>query len=337
MASNTNTADVAFENCPAFLERYLAYLSTFSNNSPATVMETCRTLREFCQYIHYRVKIREKPPTSDAHKDMDVSCMNLSELADVTQETVEEYFGFLDIIVRNSTATMKKKLVLLRGFYSYLERNADELGIRLADGNPTRYISILNPPTQAPKALSAMQIQRLLDGCLGDAADRDRAIILLVSTTALKLAEVTALDIEDLGDEFLTARKAGGAGRTVFLTAECKRAIRIYLTSGGYESGPLFRGIDTNKRLTPRAIQLRISKAAEVAGMSNLGINAEKLRDTAISTLLQGKRADEQAAILYHLGYRNAKSGQRFDVAPVSGNYIKDMIRNSPLNNLGSG
>ena len=138
-----NRAPEAYDNCPDFLEKYLNYLSVFENKKPGSVMETCISLREFFQFTHYCNVIHEKPSTSDAHKDMDITQMQLSEICQVTESDIEVYLCFLDTVTHNVMSTISKKLSYIRSFYSYLERNAPELGICLSEGNPA--LRIPNP------------------------------------------------------------------------------------------------------------------------------------------------------------------------------------------------
>lgn len=80
-----------FQNCPKFLERYLNYLSDFQGRRPNTVMESYLVLKEYLQYVHYRRVLDCKPSTCDAHKDMDITRMALTELTEITTEDFDEY------------------------------------------------------------------------------------------------------------------------------------------------------------------------------------------------------------------------------------------------------
>jgi len=132
----------SLDNCPVFLERYLDYLGTFRGRSPSTVIEAYSVLTEYFQYIHYRQKFQEAPPIKDAHKDMDITQMELQELCTVSEQDIEEYLCFLDTVVRNASMTVRKKLVFIRTFYGYLDKNAEEFGVSLQYGNPAKNLSI---------------------------------------------------------------------------------------------------------------------------------------------------------------------------------------------------
>ena len=334
-------------NFPELLERYPTYLSTFADQSEATVNDTVRGLREFLQYIHYCKVIREKPSEKDAHKDMDVSAMDAGEICGVTQTEIEDYLVFLDVVTQNAMSTICKKLIYIRSMYAYLEKNAIELGITLQEGNPARDI----PNTWAgssvvEKVLTVNQIEKLMNGVTGETAERDKAIILLISTTGLTSSEVSAMDRDDIDWAKNLLRVHGNKSRTVYLTAACKHSLECYLRSrtemeGEFLPQAFFTSSTTNHRLTPRAIQKRISKAAAVAGMGALNITAQDLRDTAAVMLLQGKSEQEKVRILYCLGYSSPSSIRRFQrLSSTKANTAEVMqvaVNNSRLATIGAG
>jgi len=220
-----------FDNCPPFLDRYLDYLATFSNKRPATVIEVYVNLAEFCQYIHYTNKIGQRPTVKDAHKDMDISCMSLDELACVSREQVEEYLCFLDTVVRNAVATVRKKLLFLRAFYAYLLKNAEELGVMLPNGDPVCDIPIPKAKSKPPLVLTQQQIEKLANSTTGENTLRDRAIILTLATTAITITELVNLTCKDFCDDTLRIVKDGIAQREVYLPPHCCEALRKYLLS----------------------------------------------------------------------------------------------------------
>lgn len=314
--ANMTRAPTSYHNCPEFLERYLEYLSSFCNRSPSTVVEYYTILREFIQYVHYRNRFHEPPPTKDAHKDMDITFVFLPEMCQVTQEDVEQYMDFLAGTVGNKTATLRKKLAMLREFYAYIDTNAEELEVSLLDGNPARFIG--NPKTNVmePKPLRFEQVEKVLASVFGDSALRDKAIILLIATTALTLREVVSLNRSDAENGFLTVRLPGQEPKIVHLTESCQEVLDNYLAeSENHFEGDsaLFKTSDgKNRRLTPRAIQFRISKTSARAGLPEGAVTAQTLRDTGAAFLLSSVPDNQRYAMLYYLGYSTDHATRRF-------------------------
>ena len=293
-----------FDNCPAFLERYLHYRYVFTNISSGTVVELFTILREFCQYIHYRNKIYVEPSTSDAHKDMDITQMDIQEACDLSQEDLERYLGFLEDKVKNSPNTICKKLAYIRNFYLYLECNASDLNIHLPHGNPARFVD--GPQTSVNKTvlLTENEIQMLAGGTTGENALRDRAIILMLATTGMQTSELISLDRGDIQGKnvrILSPKRS----RTVYMTEACRNAVTAYLrqTSEFQEPHyPLFLVIPTGKRLTARAIQLRIEKAAAVAKLTNKNVTARMLRNTAAEMLYRSLGRNSEDVVRQYMG-----------------------------------
>lgn len=328
-------APQSFDNCPEFLERYLNYLSVFKDRKPATVIENCVNLREFCQYIHFKVRFQIKPSTKDAHKDLDITCMNIHELAALTQDDILEYLAFQDTVVQNSTATTNKKITLLRSFYSYLERNAQELEISLAAGNPLDDIRAQKAPRSKLRSLTIRQIQQLLNGVTGDTAQRDASMILLMATSGLSLAEVASLNLEDLDKDSVLIRRPGTESRTAYLIPACREYILAYIKSSGRspeDRGPMFLSSQQNRRMTTRSIHYRIQKAAGVAGLGDLNITPADLRATAASIMLQSNDDKESEQILKLLGYKDTVgAAQRYRQSRNAASDMQRFVANTEL------
>ena len=106
-------------------------------------------------------------------------------------------------------------------------------------------------PAKAPRALTEEQVRRLLRMC-ERAAARDRAIVVMLLYTGLRLAELVALD---LGDVRVSARKGlvivrsgkGDAYREVPLNALVRQVLQEWL-----EQRPLLAGEGERERAGDR-------------------------------------------------------------------------------------
>lgn len=324
----------ALPNCPPFLERYFSYLSIFDNKKINTTLDYFPVLREFCQYFHYIHRFHIKPSTKDAHKDLDITAMKLSELCVLTQDHLEGYLCFLDTVAGNRSGTLRKKILILRNFYRYIERNADELGVRLEHGNPIRFIAIPKANEAVPLTLSLKQIQTLINSTTGKTALRDKAMILLFATTAIKTSELINLNYGDLQGNALLIRN-GKTNHTVYLTEGCLTCLQEYLAEEpecDNPDRPLFTPDKSSRRMTARAIQARIAKAADKAGLGNLNVTAKTLRDSAASLMFSSSNKADQDSIRYYLGCISPYSMRQFTKPSTSA--IEQTIKKTKLDTL---
>lgn len=306
-----------FENCPQFLERYLNYLYDFKGYTSATVVENYVALREYLQFLRHCNTEHTAPTTKDAHKDISIAAMNLPEAATVSCEQIERYLCFLDTVVRNGRGTLCKKLSLIRRFYAYLENCADELGLANYR-SPAADLSVPAPTEPAyPRGMNILtpkQISRLMDGVTGIHAKRDRAMIHLIVTTGISVVEAADAVRKDLQGTKLTVGR-DAKRRTVYLTQPCLESIQDYLNSpmireldaaSEYPSRtPLFLPEKGYGHMTPRSIQVRISKASAISGIT---ATANDLQDTAVSIFLQTSSVFELEQIMRYFGYESPKA-----------------------------
>lgn len=308
-----------FVNCPDFLDCYLKYLSDFEHKQPSTVVETFSNLREMLQYFHFISRFHNKPSASDAHKELDISVMPISELLSISSGGLASYLDFLEFTVGNAPSTVNKKLYTFRSFFSYLERSAIELGLPDSYRSPTNGIRLRKASTAKSKILSSSKIQPLLDGCSGETELRDRAIIILLTTIPLQISDLIRLNRKDFARGRLCVRFQNKPLREIPLTDACSDAIEDYLSwldeklaDDGISQEPsaLFVAKHGSRynRITPRAIQFRISKAASAAGLDSEEVTASKLRDAAVFNLIRsveqnnGDR-DQILLLLNYLGF----------------------------------
>lgn len=292
-----------YTNCPGFLERYLHYLQTNQGKRPLTLSETALLLREFCQYIHYKNVIREIPATADAHKDMGISNMELAELAQVGQSNFEEYVSFLDTVTKNSTVTIRKKLSIIRTFYSYLLRMQGETGITFPYGNPASGIIVPREPAVQQELLSIDQLQRIINAVAGENAARDRAILFLLATTGITVSELAFIKVCDIVED-VWIRIESRSTRYVWITPQCQNAIQEYLLVNGEPDLYLFPSVRcAGQPITTRTVRNIVSKAAIDAGVLDGDVTPKIMRDTFCDALYKVAAPHDQACISQYLGY----------------------------------
>jgi len=178
--------------------------------------------------------------------------------------------------------SIQRRLSAVRSFFEYLvqETRVQEL----ARERPTDLINVRRNPAidvRAPKArrrlpetLDADQMASLLEIPAGDIfVTRDRAIMELLYSSGLRLAELVSLDVSglDLTDRVVKVRGKGNKERIVPVGTEARGALKQWLKerTAIAKSGEtaLFVGRG-GERLGRRAVQTRVAYWARRQGVS---------------------------------------------------------------------
>src|SRR3954449_371019 len=168
----------------------------------------------------------------------------------------------------------------------------------------------------APRALDEDD-QRALLRAAEAARPRDRAIVVVLLYTALRLSEVVALDVDDVR---ISARKGlvivrsgkGDAHREIPLNPTARAALDAWLDArreiAVEGERALFVG-RAGRRLTARAVDLVVRKVARRAG---LRLSAHVLRHTCITKLV---RAGNDVVLVAELaGHRRLETTRRYSL-----------------------
>jgi len=182
--------------------------------------------------------------------------------------------------------SIARRLSAARSFFAFLLREG-ELAC-----NPAADVAPPKPARRLPQTMDADQVGHLLalDGD-DDLAVRDRAILELLYSSGLRLAELTSLAIVDLDLADATVRVTGKGSRTRIVPVGRKalEALQAWLTRrgriAGAEETAMFVG-RTGRALTPRAVQLRVAQWARRAG-SQVPVHPHLLRHCFASHLLE--------------------------------------------------
>ena len=185
--------------------------------------------------------------------------------------------------------SVQRRLSALRGFFNYLIRE------RVIEANPAADIRAPKAPKRLPKTLDVDQVASLLERKAADPLSRrDLAMMELLYSSGLRLAELAGLDVVDLDLADRTARVLGKGSKTRILPVgrQAIVALRVWLSERATLVKPgvtaLFVG-QGGRRLGARAIQQRIRRWA--AG-SELGIpvHPHLLRHSFATHLLESSR-----------------------------------------------
>jgi integrase/recombinase XerC len=168
----------------------------------------------------------------------------------------------------------------------------------------------------APRAMSEDE-QRALVRAAEDAKPRDRAIVVLLLYTALRLSELVMLDVADAR---LSARKGllvvrAGKGdfyREVPLNKPVRDALEAWLKERAKRvdvgDPALFVG-PQGRRLSARAVDLVIRNTARRAG---LRLSAHVLRHTCVTNLVRG--GNDIVLVAELAGHRRLETTRRYSL-----------------------
>jgi integrase/recombinase XerC len=187
-----------------------------------------------------------------------------------------------------SARSLARLLSALRGLYKYLLREG------LCQHDPADGLSPPKGPRKLPRALDADRAQQLLDGGVEDEflARRDQALLELFYSSGLRLSELVGLDLQELDLNGGMVRVLGKGAKTRELPVGRKAvsALREWLPlrlSANPPDGALFISRQ-GRRLTPRAVQLRVGQA----GARELGqhLHPHMLRHSFASHMLESSQ-----------------------------------------------
>nr|VFJ46870.1 MAG: tyrosine recombinase XerC subunit [Candidatus Kentron sp. DK] len=163
-------------------------------------------------------------------------------------------------------ASIRRLLSAIRGFYRFLHRE----GMIVRD--PTTGVAAPKKDHTLPRVLDVDRMAGLLDAPLVSEADeesplflRDRAILELLYSSGLRLAELVGLDLTDINLEagLVTVVGKGNKTRIVPVGRMARRAIGRWLGVRAQFAGPGEEALFLSRRkrrLSARSVQARLQK-----------------------------------------------------------------------------
>ena len=185
--------------------------------------------------------------------------------------------------------SVQRRLSALRGFFNYLIRE------KVLESNPGADIRAPKAAKRLPKTLDVDQVATLLERKPTDALSRrDLAMLELLYSSGLRLAELAGLDVTDLDLADRTVRVLGKGSKTRVLPVGGKAVTALRAWLGERKSivkdgaGALFVG-QNGRRLGARAIQRRIGRWAAGSNL-NVPVHPHLLRHSFATHLLESSR-----------------------------------------------
>jgi integrase/recombinase XerC len=206
--------------------------------------------------------------------------------------------------------SIQRRLSAVRSFYAFLLREAAAESARSAatrrgsagarqrrstriTGNPAAEVRAPKTARRLPQTLDADQMARLLEiPAQGDRlGSRDRALMELLYSSGLRLAELVSLDVSslDLKDGVVHVLGKGRKARIVPVGRHALRALHGWLQERAalarHEENALFVGRN-GARLGPRAVQARVALWARRQGLG-VHVHPHLFRHSFASHLLE--------------------------------------------------
>ena len=203
--------------------------------------------------------------------------------------------------------SIQRWLSSLRTFFNYCIKN------QWLNKNPVNGLTAPKSPKKLPKTLDVDQVNQLLSFTTANWIDfRDHAIIELLYSSGLRLAELSGLNLTELDLKECSVRVTGKGNKTRTLPVgrQAIEALKIWLqyrqNKVATESTAMFLNIH-GKRLSPRSIQDRLKKISIRQGMQGK-IHPHMLRHSFASHMLES--SGDLRAVQELLGHQNISTTQ---------------------------
>ena len=219
--------------------------------------------------------------------------------------------------------SIQRRLSAVRSFYEFLLREGHSGGqgassrrqrrMERVTHNPAHDVRAPKTARRLPQTLDADQMARLLEiPAGGGLTARDRAIMELLYSSGLRLAELVGLDVTslDLKDRMVQVLGKGKKARIVPVGRVAAEALRLWLKERAAvareHEGALFVG-RSGRRLGPRAVQLRLAYWARRQGLG-MHVHPHLFRHSFASHLLES--SGELRGVQELLGHADISSTQ---------------------------
>ena len=211
----------------------------------------------------------------------------------------------------SSRSSLARRSAAIKSFTAWLaDRGVTEIdaGARLASPKPE---------SRLPNVLSASDAGRLLDYARDVAAGGDKSKIRnwaaceMLYSSALRISELTGLNLTDLTDDAVRVLGKGGVERVVPLGVPAQKALRAYLdVRHRFIVSPtdaLYLG-DRGGRLDPRTLRGILHRLSAAAGVADTA--PHDLRHSAATHMLEG--GSDLRTVQEFLGHSSLGTTQRY-------------------------
>jgi len=271
---------------PPLIEDYLAYLRDEKRYSPHTITAAAGDLQNFALYC---------------------GSARIARLEQIDVHLVRAWLGSLRRAGRES-ASLHRYLSSLRSWFRYLIREGQ------IDANPAQAVRAPKHRRKLPATLDAERLGAALDGDHSDAPFdvQDRAIIELFYSAGLRLAELQALNVDDLahGQRELTVLGKGNKQRIALLGAKAREALDAWLRLRAGHAKPDETALFVSSRgtrLSRAAIGTRLRQWAQRNALG-VHLHPHRLRHSFATHMLEN--SGDLRAVQEMLGHAHLSTTQ---------------------------
>ena len=206
-----------------------------------------------------------------------------------------------------SPRSVQRNLSAVRSFFKYLVREGQ------AEGNPGSGVAAPRSPRRLPEVLDVDRVAGLLDVPGDDVLVlRDRAMMELLYSSGLRLAELVGLDIGrlDLREGTVEVIGKGRKTRVLPVGSHARKALASWLASRGELAGADEQAVFVGRggrRLGPRSVQRRLKQWALRQGVG-VDVHPHMLRHSFASHLLES--SGDLRAVQELLGHADISTTQ---------------------------
>lgn len=278
------------------LNKYENYMKFEKGFAGLTLRFYIRDLKEFLKFI----------------ADKKIEEFNIKKGNKILPSIMREYLASL--FKSRKKSTVSRKLASMRTFFKFLEREG------VIETDPTEGLSFPKVPKSLPRFLNQDEAKVLVESPeKSDALTvRDRALLELLYSSGLRVAEITGLKIQnvDMENELVKVKGKGGKERIVPFGKKAKEALREYLNKRKellnndklIETDFLFLNY-RGEKLTTRSVGRIIKKYRAKSGLSK-EISPHVLRHSFATHLLEG--GADLRVIQELLGHSSLSTTQKY-------------------------
>jgi len=268
------------------IQDYLHYLKIEKRASPHTLQNYQRDLKSFKEFIENHAT---------------------SQWSELDSQFIRQYVADQHHQQILSASSLQRRLSAVRGLFKFLIRE------QILDYNPVVGIQAPKAAKKLPMPVDVDQMFKLLT-LQADSwyAIRDLAIIELLYSSGLRLAELVSLNLDSIKLEDQSLRVTGKGNKTRILPIgreACKALILWYKSRKSYESdqnSAVFIS-QRGQRLHPRTIQKRLEYWGVKQGLEQ-HIHPHKIRHSFASHLLES--SGDLRAVQELLGHADISTTQ---------------------------
>lgn len=312
------------------IEEYLSYQRSIRAASERTIMQYRSDLILFLSYEKAHKILEFADHKIDEILPIELGDIDLQFIASLTQMDIFSYLSYLSLYRKNSAGTRAKRLSAIRSFLNfYYKQNLLQENICEKIGSP-------KIPKKLPVYLTLDEAKALIEAVLNDKTNsflksRDLCMIVLFLNTGMRLSELSSIDITSIQEDSLRVIGKGNKERSIFLNLSTKKVLERYLdVRPKVKIDALFLST-RNTRMSNRAIQFRIERYIQLAGLDPTKYSVHKLRHTAATLLYKYGNVDI-LSLKEILGHANVATTQIY--THLDEERLRDAFTANPLGNM---